>query len=203
MKRRKFQLYRRHPVALFGYEIDMQVARIRCSSRARTPSLLLTVRQVRWLVVAADHALAWPTMPGFRRFSTSARLLITLSRGRGRLDIYTRFCYPGHCPRRHKTIETTDIAAVQMVASGADVAAACRAWLALELCRKMAMSYPCEAGQQQSGIANKSTSARVRRSCIPTICRPSLRWHEHLVWLCQLPLHPRRTTIEGRAAADG
>jgi LysR family transcriptional regulator for metE and metH len=53
-----------------------------------------------------------------------------------RLDVYSQFLQPvGIAPRRHKTIETTDIM-LQMVASGRGVAALPR-WLALEYADKM------------------------------------------------------------------
>jgi LysR family transcriptional regulator, regulator for metE and metH len=53
-----------------------------------------------------------------------------------RLDIYTRFFLPQQClPKKHKTIETTDIM-IQMVAAGRGVAALPK-WLALEYAQKM------------------------------------------------------------------
>ena len=53
-----------------------------------------------------------------------------------RLDVYTQFLMPaGISPRRHKTIETTDIM-LQMVASGRGVAALPR-WLVEEYAQKM------------------------------------------------------------------
>ena len=63
-------------------------------------------------------------------------VLITYPVAVDRLDIYTQFLLPaGVSPRRHKTIETTDIM-MQMVASGRGVAALPR-WLALEYAEKM------------------------------------------------------------------
>jgi LysR family transcriptional regulator, regulator for metE and metH len=56
-----------------------------------------------------------------------------------RLDIYTQFLMPANVvPRRHKTIETTDIL-LQMVASGRGVAALPR-WLAEEYADAMPLA---------------------------------------------------------------
>ena len=63
-------------------------------------------------------------------------MLITYPVPADRLDIYNEFLRPaGIAPRRHKTIETTDIM-LQMVASGRGVAALPR-WLAQEYAQKM------------------------------------------------------------------
>jgi len=63
-------------------------------------------------------------------------VLITYPVATDRLDIYTQFLLPaGVLPKRHKTIETTDIM-VQMVASGRGVAALPR-WLVQEYTSKM------------------------------------------------------------------
>jgi len=65
--------------------------------------------------------------------------------------VYTQFLLPaGQAPRRHKTIETTDIM-VQMVESGRGVAALPR-WLALEYAERMAV-VPLRLGKK--GIAKQ------------------------------------------------
>lgn len=81
------------------------------------------------LVVGRQHRLAGQTqvMPADLVDET----LITYPVATDRLDIYTRFLTPaGIAPRRHKTIETTDIM-LQMVASLRGVAALPR-WLVQE-----------------------------------------------------------------------
>jgi len=68
-----------------------------------------------------------------------------------RLDVYTQFLTPaGITPRRHKTIETTDIM-LQMVASGRGVAALPR-WLVQEYVGKMEV-VPIRLGP--TGIAKQ------------------------------------------------
>ena len=68
-----------------------------------------------------------------------------------RLDIYNLFLLPaGVTPKRHKTIETTDIM-LQMVASGRGVAALPR-WLVLEYASKMDV-VPVRLGKE--GIAKQ------------------------------------------------
>ncbi|HYP71033.1 MAG TPA: LysR substrate-binding domain-containing protein, partial [Variovorax sp.] len=68
-----------------------------------------------------------------------------------RLDIFNQFLLPaGISPKRHKTIETTDIM-VQMVESGRGVAALPR-WLAQEYAAKMDV-VPVRLGQR--GIAKQ------------------------------------------------
>jgi LysR family transcriptional regulator for metE and metH len=63
-------------------------------------------------------------------------VLITYPVETDRLDIYSQFLLPaGVTPRRHKTIETTDIM-LQMVASSRGVAALPR-WLAQEYAERM------------------------------------------------------------------
>src|SRR5690606_36434015 len=63
-------------------------------------------------------------------------VLITYPVATDRLDVYTQFLMPaGISPRRHKTIETSDIM-LQMVESGRGVAALPR-WLAEEYATRM------------------------------------------------------------------
>ncbi|VCU68202.1 HTH-type transcriptional regulator CynR [Pigmentiphaga humi] len=113
--------------ALFGYDIDVLVT----PDPLKRPGLrfdpVFDYEQV--LVVAEGHPLA-----GARYVEPEQLLdetLITYPVETDRLDIYNQFLRPaGVAPRRHKTIETTDII-LQMVASNRGVAALPR-WLAEE-----------------------------------------------------------------------
>jgi len=81
----------------------------------------------------------------------SSEVLITYPVAIERLDIYSQFMLPaGVMPKRHKTIETTDIM-LQMVASGRGVAALPR-WLAQEYAESMAV-VPVRLGAE--GIAKQ------------------------------------------------
>lgn len=133
--------------ALFGYEIDMLVTPDPLFKPGLHFEPVFDYEQV--LVVAADHTLAQAghVKPG----DLSREVLITYPVAVDRLDIYTQFLLPkGIAPRRHKTIETTDIM-MQMVASGRGVAALPR-WLALEYAEKMAV-VPVKLGSK--GIAKQ------------------------------------------------
>lgn len=118
--------------ALFDYEIDLLVT----PDPLRRPGLLFEpvfdYEQV--LLVSEKHALAHA--PYVRPEELTAEVLITYPVAIDRLDIYNQFLSPaGITPRRHKTIETTDIM-VQMVASNRGVAAMPR-WLAEEYAGRM------------------------------------------------------------------
>ncbi|MBN9342113.1 MAG: LysR family transcriptional regulator [Comamonadaceae bacterium SCN 68-20] len=118
--------------ALLGYEIDVLVT----PDPLHKPSLrfepVFDYEQV--LVVARGHALA--QAPYARPGQLAQEVLITYPVATDRLDIYTQFLLPaGITPRRHKTIETTDIM-LQMVASGRGVAALPR-WLVQEYATRM------------------------------------------------------------------
>lgn len=133
--------------ALFGYEIDMLVTPDPLFKPGLHFEPVFDYEQV--LVVAADHTLAQAghVKPG----DLAREVLITYPVAVDRLDIYTQFLLPkGIAPRRHKTIETTDIM-MQMVASGRGVAALPR-WLALEYAEKMAV-VPVKLGSK--GIAKQ------------------------------------------------
>ncbi|MGE8443183.1 MAG: LysR substrate-binding domain-containing protein [Comamonas testosteroni] len=133
--------------ALFGYEIDMLVTPDPLFKPGLHFEPVFDYEQV--LVVAVDHTLA---QAGYVKPGDLAReVLITYPVAVDRLDIYTQFLLPkGIAPRRHKTIETTDIM-MQMVASGRGVAALPR-WLALEYAEKMAV-VPVKLGSK--GIAKQ------------------------------------------------
>lgn len=118
--------------ALFNYEIDLIV----------TPDPLLTTgvsylpvfdyEQV--LVVGRGHELA--TRGHVQPADLVSETLITYPVEPARLDIYTQFLLPaGVMPRRHKTLESTDIM-LEMVGAGRGVAALPR-WLVLEYAKRM------------------------------------------------------------------
>lgn len=118
--------------ALFAYEIDLLVT----PDPVRKPGLhfepVFDYEQV--LLVGHQHLLAGQSYAKPEQLVSET--LITYPVSIERLDIYTQFLMPaGITPRRHKTIETTDIM-VQMVASGRGVAALPR-WLAAEYAEKM------------------------------------------------------------------
>jgi LysR family transcriptional regulator, regulator for metE and metH len=118
--------------ALFGYDIDVLVT----PDPLKRPGLrfdpVFDYEQV--LVVAESHRLA-----GVRYVQPEQLIeetLITYPVETDRLDIYNQFLRPaGVTPRRHKSIETTDIM-LQMVASDRGVAALPR-WLADEYADRM------------------------------------------------------------------
>ena len=113
--------------ALIGYEIDLLVT----PDPLRRPGLhfepVFDYEQV--LVVNARHPLAARAYVKPRDLLNE--VLITYPVEVDRLDVFNQFLTPaGISPRRHKTIETTDIM-LQMVASGRGVAALPR-WLVQE-----------------------------------------------------------------------
>ena len=133
--------------ALFGYEIDLLVT----PDPLYKPGLefvpVFDYEQV--LVVAAQHPLAQAEYLLPRHLSD--QVLITYPVATDRLDIYNQFLLPaGIAPRRHKTIETTDIM-LQMVASGRGVAALPR-WLVNEYASKLDV-VPVRLGKK--GIAKQ------------------------------------------------
>lgn len=118
--------------ALFGYDIDLLVT----PDPLHKPGLhfepVFDYEQV--LVVSRNHALA--SASHVKPQQLSGEVLITYPVPIERLDIYNMFLLPaGIAPKRHKTIETTDIM-LQMVASGRGVAALPR-WLVQEYAEKL------------------------------------------------------------------
>jgi LysR family transcriptional regulator for metE and metH len=118
--------------ALFGYDVDVLVT----PDPLKRPGLhfepVFDYEQV--LVVSEQHRLA------NARYVKPEQLvdetLITYPVENDRLDIYNQFLRPANvAPRRHKSIETTDIM-LQMVASHRGVAALPR-WLADEYADRM------------------------------------------------------------------
>lgn len=133
--------------ALLGYEIDLLVTPDPLYKPGLHFEPVFDYEQV--LVVASDHPFA--QQPYLKPAQLAGETLITYPVSLERLDIFTQFLAPaGIAPRRHKTIETTDIM-LQMVASGRGVAALPR-WLALEYTDKMSV-VSVQLGRQ--GIAKQ------------------------------------------------
>lgn len=118
--------------ALFGYEIDVLVTPDPLFKPGLKFEPVFDYEQV--LVVAKGHPLAGAVH--VKPQEITKEVLITYPVEIERLDIYNQFLLPaGVTPRRHKTIETTDIM-LQMVASGRGVAALPR-WLVQEYADKL------------------------------------------------------------------
>lgn len=118
--------------ALFGYEIDLLVTPDPLYKAGLRFEPVFDYEQV--LVVSRRHRLA--SSDHVRPEDLSREVLITYPVTIERLDVYNQFMMPaGISPRRHKTIETTDIM-LQMVESGRGVAALPR-WLVEEYAGKM------------------------------------------------------------------
>jgi len=113
--------------ALFGHEIDVLV----------TPDPLLKpgIEYVSVfdyeLVLVTHRQSALAAFDYVEPHQVTQDVLITYPVDQSRLDVFTQFLAPAHCaPRKHKTIETTDIM-LQMVAAGRGIAALPK-WLAQE-----------------------------------------------------------------------
>jgi LysR family transcriptional regulator, regulator for metE and metH len=133
--------------ALFGYEIDLLVTPDPLFKPGLKFEPVFDYEQV--LVVARNHPLAQSSFVTPRQLIRE--VLITYPVSQDRLDIYNQFLVPaGVAPKRHKTIETTDIM-LQMVASGRGVAALPR-WLVHEYANKMDV-VPVRLGKH--GIAKQ------------------------------------------------
>jgi len=118
--------------ALLDFEIDVLVT----PDPVHKPGLrfepVFDYEQV--LVVSRGHRLAY--VDYVQPCELAQEVLISYPVPFERLDIYNQFLMPaGIAPRRHKSIETTDIM-LQMVASGRGVAALPR-WLVEEYAGKM------------------------------------------------------------------
>ena len=121
--------------ALLGHEIDILVTPDPLHRPGLRYEPVFDYEQV--LVVASGHPLAG--LPHATPDQLCGETLITYPVEIERLDIYNQFLLPAGCqPKRHKTIETTDIM-LQMVASGRGVAALPR-WLAEDYATKLAIS---------------------------------------------------------------
>ena len=133
--------------ALFGYDIDILVTPDPLHKSGLHFEPVFDYEQV--LVVASHHHLA--ALPFVLPEQLAAETLITYPVEIERLDIYQQFLLPAACtPRKHKTMETTDIM-LQMVAAGRGVAALPR-WLVAEYAHQMAIT-PLRLGPQ--GIAKQ------------------------------------------------
>lgn len=118
--------------ALFGYDIDVLVTPDPLTRPGLRFDPVFDYEQV--LVVSERHPLAGAKY--IKPEQLVDQTLITYPVETDRLDIYNQFLRPANvAPRRHKTIETTDIM-LQMVASDRGVAALPR-WLADEYADRM------------------------------------------------------------------
>nr|WP_295768253.1 LysR family transcriptional regulator [Rhodoferax sp.] len=128
--------------ALFAYEIDLLVTPDPLFKPGLRFVPVFDYEQV--LVVNSQHPLAKKkhVLPE----QLAGEVLISYPVPMDRLDIYNRFLMPaGIMPKRHKTIETTDIM-LQMVASGRGVAALPR-WLVEEYADKLPV-VPVRLGKE-------------------------------------------------------
>jgi len=133
--------------ALFGYEIDLLVTPDPLYKPGLHFEPVFDYEQV--LVVSREHPLAGVAYVKPQHLTD--QVLITYPVDIDRLDVYNQFLQPaGITPKRHKTIETTDIM-LQMVASGRGVAALPR-WLVEEYADTMAV-VPVKLGRH--GIAKQ------------------------------------------------
>lgn len=133
--------------ALFGYEIDVLVTPDPLYKTGLRFEPVFDYEQV--LVVGPQHPLRLADFVQPRQLSDET--LITYPVAIDRLDIYTQFLTPaGISPKRHKSIETTDIM-LQMVASGRGVAALPR-WLVEEYAAKLDVT-PVKLGRR--GVAKQ------------------------------------------------
>lgn len=128
--------------ALFGYEIDLLV----------TPDPLFKPGLHYVPVFGYEQVLVVNRRHPFAKLShvTPKQLvdevLITYPVEIERLDVYSQFLLPaGQSPRKHKTVENTDIM-LQMVASGRGVTALPR-WLVAEYAKKLTIK-PIRLGKQ-------------------------------------------------------
>jgi len=127
--------------ALFGYEIDMLVTPDPLYKPGLHFEPVFDYEQV--LVVSQSHHLAKQSYVEPEQLSHET--LISYPVEINRLDIYNQFLQPaGINPKRHKTIETTDIM-LQMVASNRGVAALPR-WLVEKYAHEIAIA-PVRLGQ--------------------------------------------------------
>ncbi len=133
--------------ALFGYEIDVLVTPDPLFMAGLQFQPVFDYEQV--LVVGKQHPLATAAYVSPEQLSSET--LISYPVETERLDIFSLFLLPANCsPKRHKTIETTDIM-LQMVAAGRGVAALPR-WLVEEYATRLPI-VPVRLGPE--GIAKQ------------------------------------------------
>lgn len=105
--------------ALLGHEIDLLVT----PDPVERPGLEYTPVFDYELVLAVGDAHPLAQKPRVEPADLAGETLITYPVSRERLDIYTQFLVPAHAlPRRHRTVETTDLM-LRLVASGRAVSA--------------------------------------------------------------------------------
>ncbi len=128
--------------ALFNYEIDLVVTPDPLQMKGISFLPVFDYEQV--LVVGRGHALA--NRETVEPADLMNETLITYPVEPARLDIFALFLAPaGVMPRRHKTLESTDIM-LEMVAAGRGVAALPR-WLVMEYASRMAI-VPIRLGKE-------------------------------------------------------
>ncbi len=128
--------------ALFGFDIDVLVTPDPLAKKGLVFEPVFDYEQV--LVVSKTHPLA--SLDYVEPEHISKEVLITYPVEIERLDIYNQFLLSANfSPKKHKTIETTDIM-LQMVASDRGVAALPR-WLVEEYANKMSI-VPIRLGKQ-------------------------------------------------------
>lgn len=128
--------------ALFSYEIELLITPDPLFKAGLSFTPVFDYEQV--LVVNPDHPLAGA--PHVTPEDLATETLITYPVEPERLDIFNQFLLPAnHTPRRHRTIETTDIM-LQMVAAGRGVAAL-PGWLVEEYRGRMPLT-PVRLGRQ-------------------------------------------------------
>ena len=121
--------------ALFGYDIDILVTPDPLHKPGLRFKPVFDYEQV--LVVSRTHRFAGQAYIVPKQLCDET--LITYPVEIERLDIYNQFLLPAGCtPKKHKTIETTDIM-LQMVAAGRGVAAL-PGWLVAEYAEKAAIA---------------------------------------------------------------
>ncbi|OOE60200.1 MULTISPECIES: LysR family transcriptional regulator [Salinivibrio] len=128
--------------ALFGHEIDVLVTPDPLLKPGIEYVSVFDYEQV--LVVSGRSALA--AFDHVDPEQVTQEVLITYPVDQSRLDVFTQFLAPAHCaPRKHKTIETTDIM-LQMVAAERGIAALPK-WLAKEYQQRLNL-HILRIGQQ-------------------------------------------------------
>ncbi len=170
--------------ALLGYEIDLLVTPDPLYKTGLHFEPVFDYEQV--LVVGREHPLARHAW--VKPAQLSNEVLISYPISLERQDIYSQFLMPaGITPRRHKTIETTDIM-LQMVASGRGVAALPR-WLLLEYAAQMPI-VAVKLGRQ--GIA-KQIHLGAREADLDT---------DYLQAFIKLARQPRKATRKQQPATS-
>ncbi len=121
--------------ALFHHEIDILVTPDPLRTKGVNFTPVFDYEQV--LAVAQSHALAG--RPSIAATDLADQVLFSYPVDTSRLDIYTHLLMPARCsPRRHKTVESTDIM-LQLVAARRGVAALPR-WLVAEYSQRLPLT---------------------------------------------------------------